>query len=90
MRQAWFRVFGCGICHRTGVIIAPECDCGTGPWSPHEEHCATVPCPRYCRVTDTRDEALDAWRRYWPPRLLAGPPEVITENDDDLGARPHL
>jgi hypothetical protein len=61
----WHALFGCRICHGTGVIITKGCDCGSGPWSPHESLCGTVQCPHKCRIAPTKDDALKVWRRHW-------------------------
>lgn len=63
----------CRLCHGTGVLMSPDCDCGaagvTGiAWGPHEPWCATAPCPRKCPMAASRDEARAVWRDWWPRR----------------------
>lgn len=63
----------CRLCHGTGVLMSPDCDCGaagiTGiAWGPHEPWCATAPCPRKCPMAASRDEARAVWRDWWPKR----------------------
>lgn len=56
----------CALCHGTGVIMSPGCDCGSGPESPCEAFCATVQCPNDCPLAESREEARRVWRAYWP------------------------
>lgn len=58
-------MFGCTICHRTGVVMQPGCDCGASWASTHEAWCSTVPCPEDCPVAATKDDALRVWAARW-------------------------
>lgn len=65
--RTWRRVFGCGTCHRTGVIMTGVCDCGWRSWSlsPHDAWCDASPCPHGCKLAGSRADAVKVWRPYW-------------------------
>ena len=65
LRDLWRRVFGCRVCHGTGVVMSRECDCGGSPYTGHEPYCGTGPCPNKCDIAQTRSDALAVWCRTW-------------------------
>jgi hypothetical protein len=70
--KPWHALLGCRICHGTGVIMSPGCDCGAGPYSPCEAHCSTVLCPHGCTIAESRDAASSVWEQHWPGREQPG------------------